>query len=67
MYYKANDVYENYCDMIVKIINEGTTEIKQKGGKMQANFIPRIASFEKRKFIMKKIYESFYKVSFFGF
>lgn len=47
--------------MTISIVVRGNAAIKKKGGHMIANFIPKVHSFEKRKVIMKKIFESFYK------
>jgi hypothetical protein len=65
--YKADDIFEIYINMTISIVVRGNAAIKQKGGNMIANFIPKVHSFEKRKNIMKKIFESFYKVIFLSF
>lgn len=62
-YYKADDIYELYINMIIAIVIRGNQQIKKRGGKMLATFVPRLHSQEKRKQTMKKIYESFYKDS----
>lgn len=66
-FYKADDIFEIYINMTISIVVRGNNAIKQKGGHMIANFIPKVHSFEKRKIIMKKIFESFYKVIFLFF
>ena len=60
-YLNPNEVFEKYCEMVTKISKEGNIGIKKQCGSMLADFIPTLQSFDKRKYIIRTIYENFYK------